>query len=240
MRRREFITLLGGAAVMWPLTARTQQAMPVIGFIAPGSASLVGTVAALRQGLREAGFIEGQNVAIEFRWAENEYDRLPALAADLVRRRVTVITAFGVAAAVAAKAATTTIPTVFIWGEDPVSLGLVPSFNRPGANMTGVATLSSTVMAKRLALLRELAPRAQVLAALINPKNPNAGISIKEAQDAANILGRRIHIVNASSGPELDTAFETLTQLKAGALPSHLMGSSWLRPKDLRRSRLAT
>jgi putative ABC transport system substrate-binding protein len=218
MRRRAFITLVGGAAA-WPFVARAQQpAMPVVGYLAPHSASQVGRVNAVRQGLREAGFVDGQNVAIELALAGGQFDRLPGLAADLARRRVTVITAIGAAAAVAAKGATTTIPVVFYMGEDPVSLGLVPSLNRPAGNLTGIATLSSAVMAKRLELLREIASRADVLAVLINPKNPGAAISTKEAQDAARALGKDIHIVHASAESELEPAFARLSQLRAGAL----------------------
>jgi putative tryptophan/tyrosine transport system substrate-binding protein len=220
VKRRQFITLLGGAAA-WPLAARAQQpAMPVIGFLTPGSPAGVqmDIIDTVRQGFREAGFIEGQNIAIDFRFAEGRFDRLPELAADLVRKQVNVIIALGIAASVAAKAATTTIPVVFYMGEDPVSLGLVPSLNRPSGNLTGVATLSSAVMAKRLELLHEFVPRAGVFAALINPKNPYAAISTKEAQDAARALGKDIHIVHAGSDDELQSAFATLAQVKAEAL----------------------
>jgi putative ABC transport system substrate-binding protein len=161
---------------------------------------------AVRQGLKEAGFVEGQNVIIQSAFAEGQFDRLPGLAADLAHRHVTVITALGVAAAVAAKRATTTIPVVFYMGEDPVSLGLVPSFNHPGGNLTGVATLSSAVMAKRLELLHEIAPRADAFAVLINPTNPSAVTSAKEAQDAAHALGKSIHIVHASAESEFEPA----------------------------------
>ena len=160
MRRRKFITLIGGAAAAWPLSAHAQQrALPVVGLLAPGSAAdQVETINAVRQGLKEAGFIEGQNIAIEFALAGGQFDRLPELAAGLVRQQVRAITALGVAATVAARTATTTIPIVFYMGEDPVSLGLVPSLNRPAGNLTGIATLSSAVMAKRLELLNEIAP----------------------------------------------------------------------------------
>ena len=199
--------------------ARATAAMPVLGFLAPatreGSEPIV---TPFRKGLGEAGYVEGKNVAIEYRYADTDYDRLPALIADLVRQRVTVIFALGAVCALAAKQATTTVPVVFYMGEDPVSLGLVPGFNRPGGNLTGVATLSSAVIAKRLELLRELAPKAEVFAALINPKNPSAALSTKEAQDAARTLGKAIHIVYASSESEIDQAFETLAQWKVGAL----------------------
>jgi putative tryptophan/tyrosine transport system substrate-binding protein len=219
MTRREFITLLGGAAAAWPLAARAQQAaMPVIGLLAPASAAQVEMINAVRQGLKEADFVEGQNVITHLAFAEGQFERLPGLAADLVRRPVTVITALGVAATVAAKRATGTIPVVFYMGEDPVGLGLIPSFNRPGGNLTGVATLSSAVMAKRLELLHEIAPRADAFAALINPKNPSAAISTKEAQDAAYALGKDIHIVHASAASELESAFATIDQLRVGGL----------------------
>jgi putative ABC transport system substrate-binding protein len=219
VRRREFITLLGGAAAAWPLAARAQQqSMPVVGFLSPGPPAQMDGIDAVRQGLREAGFVERQNVAIELRFAEGHFDRLPGLADDLVRRQVNVIIALGVAASVAAKGATTTVPVVFYMGEDPVSLGLVPSLNRPSGNLTGVATLSSAVMAKRLEQLHEFAPRAGMFAALINPKNPYAAISTKEAKDAARALAKDIEIVHAGSDDELEPAFATLSQAKADAL----------------------
>jgi ABC-type uncharacterized transport system substrate-binding protein len=218
MRRRAFIAALGGGAA-WPLVARAQQrTMPVVGFLGPGSPALSDVVGAVRQGLRDAGFIERQNMAIEFRWAETDFDVLPALAADLVRHPVNMILAMGAASAVAAKRATTRIPIVFYMGEDPVTLGVVPSFNRPGGNLTGVATLSSEVMAKRLELLREIAPRAEAFAALINPKNPSAEISSKEVKDAARRIGKDIQIVHASSAEEIYQAFATLARLKTEAL----------------------
>ena len=218
MRRREFITLLGAAAA-WPIGARAQQpAMPVVGFLSPGPPTQLDAIEAVRQGLREEGFFERQNVAIEFRFAEGRFDRLPELAKDLVRRQVKVIIALGGAASVAAKSATTTIPVAFYTGEDPVSLGLVPSLNRPSGNLTGIATLSSAVMAKRLEQLHELAPRAVVFAALINPMNPYAAISTQEAQNAARALGKDIVIVHAGSDEELEPAFAALSQAKVGAL----------------------
>jgi putative tryptophan/tyrosine transport system substrate-binding protein len=219
MRRRQFISLLGGAMAGWPVAGRAQQSgAPVIGLLAPASATQVENIDAVRQGLKEGGFVEGQNVIIQSAFAEGQFDRLPRLAADLVRRHVTVITALGVAAADAANHATTTIPVVFYMGEDPVGLGLVPSFNHPGGNLTGVATLSSAVITKRLELLHEIAPRADAFAVLINPKNPSAAISAKEAQNAARALSKSIHIVHASAESELEPAFAAIAQLKVGGL----------------------
>jgi len=219
MQRRDFVTLLGGAAAAWPVSARAQQrpAKPVIGFLL-GTTTKSDMTAGYLSGLAETGFVDGQNVAIEYRAAENQYDRLPGLVADLVRRKVAVIATTGLTSALAAKAATTTIPVVFSMGEDPVSLGLVTSFNRPGGNITGVALLGSAVMAKRLEQLHELVPEAAVVAALVNPKNPNAEISTKDAQDAARKLGLAMHILSASTADELDTVFATLALLKAAAL----------------------
>jgi putative ABC transport system substrate-binding protein len=217
MRRREFITLVSGATIAWPIAAHAQQSMPIVGFLAPGQA-LPEVVDAFRRGLSESGFVEGRNVAIESRYAGTDFDRLPALGAELVSRGVKVIYGMGASTAVAAKAAITTVPVVFYMGEDPVSLGVVQSFNRPGGNLTGVATLSSAVMAKRLELLRELTPRAEVFAALINPKNPSAEISVREAREAARKLGKDIHIVYASNSGEIDQAFMKLAGLKAQAL----------------------
>jgi len=219
VKRRSFITLLGGAAVACPLAARAQQpALRVIGLLVPASVAQVEIINAVQQGLKEVDIVEGQNVTIQSAFAEGQFDRLPGLAADLMHRQVAVITAIGVAATVAAKQATTTIPVVFYMGEDPVGLGLIPSFNRPGGNLTGVATLSSAVMAKRLELLHEIARRADVFAALINPKNPSAAISAKDAEDAAHALGKNIHIVHASTESELEPAFATIAQLRVGGL----------------------
>jgi putative tryptophan/tyrosine transport system substrate-binding protein len=220
MRRREFITLLGGAAVAWPLAARAQQAgVPVIGVLSGRSLDdSKEFVAALAQGLHEAGFFERQNVAIEYRWAENHIDRLPALAAELVRRQVAVILAVGgVPPTQAAKAATSTIPIVFIVGGDPIKLGLVASLNRPGGNVTGVTILSGALTAKRLELLRELRPQASV-ACLVNPSSPEAEIQLTDIREAALITGKELRLLNVSNDQDLDAAFATLTREQIGGL----------------------
>ena len=223
MRRREFITILGGAAVAWPLAARAQQAtMPVIGFLGFGSLENFGPfLTAFRKGLNEAGFVEGQNVAIEYRWAEGQYDRMEKLAADLVRRRVAVIAVPGSPpGARAAKAATSTIPIVFGVGEDPVKLGLVASIARPGANATGINFLSAEVVAKRLALLHELVPGAARVAALINPSDAIRAEAVRnDLQAAVRTLGNvQLQILNASSSREIDAAFAALARERADAL----------------------
>jgi putative ABC transport system substrate-binding protein len=220
MNRREFVQLLGGAAVVWPFAARAQQkAMPVIGFLgsrSPGeSASLV---AALRQGLGETGYVERQNLAIEYCWAEGQYDRLPELAADLVRRNVDAIVAGGAPATRAAKDATSTIPIVFNTGTDPVADGLVASLARPGGNLTGVTGLTVEMLPKLLELLSDLTPQAKVIAALVNPNNPNTERNIGDMQEAARAKGMQLHILKADSKYEIDAAFATLDALHAGAL----------------------
>jgi putative ABC transport system substrate-binding protein len=217
MRRREFITLLGGAAAAWPLAARAQQpAMPVIGFLNGGSPD-ANRVAAFRRGLNETGYVEGHNVAIEYHWAEGQYDRLPALARDLVRRQVSVIAATSTPAAITAKAATTTIPIVFTTSSDPVELGLVASLSRSG-NITGATQLNIEVTPKRLEILHELLPTANVFALLVNPTNPYAEILSRNLQAAARSLGLQLHILQASTEHEFDAVFATLVKLRSGGL----------------------
>jgi putative tryptophan/tyrosine transport system substrate-binding protein len=221
MRRREFITLFGGAAATWPLTARAQQpAMPVIGYLGPESPAVFASrVRAFRQGLGETGYAEGRNVAIEFRWAEGQHNRLSALAADLVGRQVAVIVAPGGApGALAAKSATTTIPIVFEMGADPIAIGLVGNLNRPGGNLTGVSSLNVQVTPKRLEILHEAVPTAAEVAVLVNPTSPTADSQLRNLQAAARALGLQLHVLHASAERDFDTVFATLLQLRAGGL----------------------
>jgi putative ABC transport system substrate-binding protein len=219
MKRRQFISLLGGAAA-WPFAARAQQpAMPVLGFLNGGTAEgYAPMVAAFRQGLNEAGYVEGRNVAIEYRWAEGHYDRLPALAADLVQQKVTVIAATSTPAALAAKAATSTVPIVFTTGGDPIKLGLVASLGRPGGNLTGVTTLNVEVGPKRLELARELFPGATTFALLVNPASPLAATVSKDLQAVTDTLGVRLHVLHASTEADFEAAFATAAQLRTAAL----------------------
>jgi putative ABC transport system substrate-binding protein len=222
MRRREFITLLGGAAVAWPLAAYAQQpSMPVIGFLDSRSPDgMTERVRAFRQGLKDTGIVEGENVAIEYRWAENQIDRLPTLAAELVRRRVAVIAVpGGPASALAAKAAASTIPIVFVVSEDPIRLGLVASLARPGGNATGINILTGELVAKRLELLRELVPGAARVAVLVNPSDAtNAERTLRDVEPAARAIGLQIQVVNASTAREIDAAFATFVRERPDAL----------------------
>jgi putative tryptophan/tyrosine transport system substrate-binding protein len=218
MRRREFTALLGGAAA-WTLQARAQPSRPVIGFLGSGTAEgYANFVAAFRKGLGEAGYVEGRDVGIDFRWADNQYDRLPALAAELVARPVSLIAAGALPAALAAKRATSTIPIVFMMGSDAVRYGLVASLNRPGGNATGVGLLNNALLVKQLEFLREVAPAAGLVAFLTNPHNPNAENDAKEAHASAQALGLKLLTLNVGSDPELDDAFAMLVQQRAGAL----------------------
>ena len=223
MKRREFITLVGGAAVAWPLAARAQQPMPVIGFFrSTGAADFSHLVAAFQAGLNEAGYTEGRNVAVEYRWADGQSDRLPGLAAELIGRRVNVIVGNSIAA-LAAKAATTTVPIVFVTGADPVKDGLVESLNRPGRNVTGVTFLSGVLGAKRLELLRQIAPQATTIAALVYPHTTEAQAERRDLIAAAQSLGQQLLIVDVSNEAELEPAFATMPPRGVGAV---LIGSS--------------
>jgi ABC-type uncharacterized transport system substrate-binding protein len=219
VKRREFITLLGGAAA-WPLAARAQQPMPVIGYLSPGSQeSDVLRLTPFRKGLSETGYIEGRDVAIEYRWADDLSERLPTLAAELVRRRVSVIVAAGTPPALSAKGATATIPIIFVTAADPVLVGLVASLSRPDANITGVASLAVELGPKQLELLHELVPAATTIALLVNPTTPtNAETLTRELRTAARTFGLQLHVLNASTKRDFDTAFAALERLRAGAL----------------------
>jgi putative ABC transport system substrate-binding protein len=221
MRRRDFIKSISGAAVAWPLTARAQQAaMPVIGLLGSGSLSAYASrVAALRRGLGEFGYVEGRSVIVEYRWAEGQPDQLPKLATDLVQRRVAaIVTIGGALPALAAKAATSTIPIVFAAGADPVKSGLVASLNRPGGNLTGATSLSVQLGAKGVGLLYELVPTLATIALLMNPSNPAHGPLLKDVQEAVHTLGLQLHVQNATVEQDLDTSFTTLVQSQARAL----------------------
>jgi len=219
MKRREFMSLLAGAAA-WPLAARAQQpAMPVMGYLNSRSRDTdTPFLAAFHRGLNETGYVEGQNVAIEYRWADGQYDRLPVLATDLVRRRVTVMAATSTPAALAAKAATSAIPIVFTTAADPIAVGLVDSLSRPSGNVTGVNSYLSDLGAKRLELLRQLVPNDAVIGMLVNPNYPDAESQAKDVKEAARTLGQQVHVVNADSEGDLNRAFATFIELKADAL----------------------
>ena len=218
IRRRELLVTLGGAAA-WPLAAQAQQAKPVVGFLFSGSLSgYRNLLIAFRKGLAELGYVEGQNVVVEYRWAEGQFDQLPALAADLIQRDAAVIVTAGISSALGARAASATIPLVFLAGDDPVKFGLVTSLNRPGGWATGVAWLTSELFTKRLGLVRELAPAAALIGVLINPKSPEAAPQLKEIETAGQTLGPALHIANASSDPDFDLAFAALVERRADAL----------------------
>ena len=224
MRRREFIKVVAGSAVVWPLAAHAQPAaMPIVGVLDSSSANEYAPfLVAFREGLHEAGFIEGRNVAIEYRWADGRYDRLPSLAAELVRVPVAVLVATGITAAAAAKAATSTVPIVFNTGGDPVRFGLVASLNKPGGNITGVASLGKVLVAKRFELLRELVPKANAVAFLVNPNNAVAALDTSDAQAAAATLGYQLIIVKGGSAGDIDAAFATIAEQRAGGLLQQL------------------
>jgi putative ABC transport system substrate-binding protein len=218
MRRREFVGLLGSAAAAWPITPRAQVAMPVLGLLG-GTNIDDRQLGAIRQGLNDVGYVEGRNLAVEYRWAEGQYERLPALATDLVRRQVNVIVAVqGAAPALAAKSATATIPIVFATGGDALKLGLVSSLARPGGNITGVSFLVNALGAKRLELLRALTPTATTIGFLVNPANPNSESEMTDMQEAAHALGQQIYVQNARSEQEIETAFASLVQRRVNAL----------------------
>jgi ABC-type uncharacterized transport system substrate-binding protein len=220
MKRRAFISLLGGAVATWPLAARAQQRMPLVGFLNSASPGpFAHLAAALRRGLSEIGYVEGRNVLIESRWAENRYELLPDLAADLVRREVTVIVAGGGnVSALAAKAATSTIPIIFTAASDPVKAGLVASLNRPGGNVTGVAALTAEMDAKRLELLHEMVPKTAKIGALVNPNRPDSEAQVRDVQTAAQTIGQQLVVFHAGTERDLDNVFTTLVEQRVGAL----------------------
>ena len=219
MKRREFIPLLGGAVAAWPLAARAQQpATPVIAFLGSGSSLMVPRLHAFRQGLKDMGYVEGENVAMEARWAQGQFDQLPALAAELVRGGVAVIVTTGLGSALAAKAATTTIPVVFVGADNLVRFGLVASLNRPGGNATGLNLLTSELTAKRLEIVRQLLPGTATVAVIINPNSPEVAPQLADVQSASRAVGQPIAILNASNESDLDTAFASLAQHGADAL----------------------
>jgi len=239
MTRREFITLLGGAAAAWPLAARAQQpAMPVVGFVNAGSFDAP-LAAAFRKGLNDAGYVESQNVTVEYHWLEGQFDRLPALMTDLVRRRVAVIaTPAGNFAALAAKAATTTVPIVFGVAEDPVKLGLVASLARPGGNLTGINYFAAELIAKRLALLHELVPKAVRIAVLVNPANiPATDSELRDIPEAARAMGLQIQVLKASTRSEIEAAFATLVRDRAEAL--YVAGDTFFTSRRVQFATLA-
>jgi putative tryptophan/tyrosine transport system substrate-binding protein len=239
MRRREFIALLGGAAVAWPLAAHAQQSMPVIGFLASQLPDAVtDRLRGFRQGLKDTGYVEGENVAIVYRFAENQDDRLPALAAELVSRHVAVIATAGLPPTLAAKAATTTIPIAFLVGDDPVRLGIVTSFSRPGGNMTGINIFTSELAAKRMEILRELVPRAARVAVLANSANVAATeTQLKEVDAAARAIGLQIQIHNANTSTEIDAAFETMSRERPDAV--YVTTTAFLNGRRLQLAQLA-
>jgi putative ABC transport system substrate-binding protein len=242
VRRRDFITLLGGAAAAWPLAARAQQpAMPVVGFLDNRSSSdaMADRLRGFRQGLKDNGYVERENVAIEYRWAENQLDRLPELAAELVRRQVAaLVTPGGPVAVLAAKAATTTIPIVFIVAEDPVRLGLVASLARRGGNLTGINFFSAELTAKRLALLRKLVPTATRVAVLVNPTGPDAETSLRDVEPAARAMGLQVRVLNAGTIREIDGAFATFVRERPDAL--FVGGDPFFSSRRVQLAHLAT
>jgi putative ABC transport system substrate-binding protein len=218
VKRREFISLLGGATAAWPLAARAQQVMPLVGFIGSGSSGLADRLNAFRTDLSETGYVEGRNTAIKYRLAEGRNERLPALMDDLVRLPTTVIAAGGLPAVLAAKAATTTIPIAFYVGVDPVEMGIVASLNRPGGNLTGVTGLSVELVPKRLEVLHEMVPKTTIVTLLVNPTNPNAGRQTRELHAAARTLGLNLHVLHASNENDFGALFDGIAGMNAGAL----------------------